>query len=111
MITYTVCRYHATKHRFISLNYEYLLGATTVLEIVGDTCDAICECLKTAYKSARGKNDWIRTADEFYERKNYPNCIRAVDGKHIKMRKPNEIGSQFFSFKKFFSMVLKTVAD
>jgi len=44
----------------------YLLGATTVREIVRDTCDAIWECLKPAYMSARDKNDWIRTADEFY---------------------------------------------
>ena len=45
--------------------------------------------------SARDKNDWIRTADEFYERTNFPNCIGAVDGKHIRIRKPNESGFQF----------------
>ena len=45
------------------------------------------------YMSARDKNDWIRTADEFYERTNFPNCIGAVDGKHLRIRKPNESGS------------------
>ena len=64
---YTVCRYLATGNRFISLHYEYLLGATAVREIVRDTCDAIWECLKLACFSARDKNDWIRTAKEFYE--------------------------------------------
>jgi len=38
---YTV-RYLATDN-FIFLYYEYLLGATTVREIVRGTCDAICE--------------------------------------------------------------------
>ena len=61
--------------------------------------------------SARDKNDWIRTADEFYERTNFPNCIGAVDGKHIRIRKPNESGSQFFSYKNFSSTVLVAVAD
>jgi len=61
--------------------------------------------------SARDKNDWIRTADEFYERTNFPNCIGTVDGKHIRTRKPNESGSQFFNYKNFFSTVLMAVAD
>jgi hypothetical protein len=65
--------------------------------MVRDTCDAICECLKPAYKSARDKTDWIRTADEFYERAYFANCVGAVDAKHIRIRKPNECGSQFFN--------------
>jgi len=61
--------------------------------------------------SARDKNDWIRTANEFYERTNFPNCIGAVDGKHIRIRKPNESGSQFLNYEKFFSTVLMAVTD
>ena len=45
--------------------------------------------------SATDKNGWIRPADEFYERTNFPNCIGAVDGKHIRIRKPNEWISLF----------------
>jgi len=110
MNKYAVCRYLATGNSFISLHYGYLLGATTVGEIVRDTCDAILECLKPAYKSARDKNDWILTADKFYERTNFPNCIGAVEGKHIRIMKPNETGSQFFNYKKFSSTVLTAVA-
>jgi len=61
--------------------------------------------------SARDKNDWIRTADQFYEKTHFPNCIGAVDGKHIMIRKTNENGSQFFNYKNFFSTVLMAVAD
>ena len=35
---------------------------------------------------------------------------RAVDGKHIVTRKPKESGYQFFSYKNFFSAVLRAVA-
>jgi hypothetical protein len=97
MINLTVCRYIATGNSFISLHYEHLLGATPVSEIVSDTGDAIWECLKPACMSARNKNDWICTADELYERTNFPNCIGAVDGKHIRMRKPKEIRSNFLN--------------
>jgi hypothetical protein len=61
--------------------------------------------------SGRDKSDWIRTADVFYERTLSQNCIGAVDGKHIRTRKPSESGSQFFSYKNFFSTILVTVAD
>ena len=61
--------------------------------------------------SVRDKNDWIHTADEFYERTSFPNCKGAVDGKHIRMRKPNKSGSQFFDYKNFFSRFLMAAAD
>jgi hypothetical protein len=91
MIKCTVFGYLATDNSLISLHYEFLLDATTALEIVRLTCDAIWECLKLAYMSAGDKNAWIRTANEYYERRNFPNCIGAVDGKHIRMRNQNEI--------------------
>jgi len=61
--------------------------------------------------SARDKNDWICTADEFCERTNFPNCIGAVDGEHIRIRKPNDSGSQFFNYNNFSSTVIMAVAD
>jgi hypothetical protein len=106
MNTYAVCRYLVMGNSFISLHYDYLLGATTVREIITRICNMIWECLKPAYMSARDKNDWICTADKFYERTNFPNCIAANDGEHITMWKPNESGSQFFNYKNYFSVVL-----
>jgi hypothetical protein len=61
--------------------------------------------------SAGHKNDWIRTADKFYDRTNFSNCIGAVDGKHIRTRKPNESGSQFFNYNNLFPTVRIAVAD
>jgi len=102
--------------RRVTVSFPYIMSTLSVLlltvrEIVRGTGDAIWECLKPAYMSARDKNDWIRTADEFYERTNFPNCKGAADGKHIRIRKPNESGSHFFSFKNFSSTVLVAVAD
>jgi len=45
------------------------------IEIVRDTCDAIWECLKMVCMSARDKNNWMGTADDFYEMINFPDCI------------------------------------
>ena len=61
--------------------------------------------------SDRDKNDWILTADKFHETTDFPDCIGTVDGKLIRIGKPNESGSQFYNYKNFFSTVLMAVAD
>ena len=54
---------------------------------------------------------WLRAAGEFCERSNFPNCLRAVDGKHIRMCKPDNSGSPFFNYKNFISTVFMALVD
>ena len=55
--------------------------------------------------------DWKRIADGFYSRWNFPNCLGALDGKHIVMQVPPKSGSQFFNYKGTFSVVLMALVD
>jgi hypothetical protein len=61
--------------------------------------------------SQKSENDWLRTANEFYDRINFPTCLGAADGKHIRMCKPDDNGSLFFSYKNFLSMLLMALVD
>lgn len=47
----------------------------------------------------------------FYDKWNYPNCLGAVDGKHIVIRQPNNAGSNFYNYKDHHSIILMAVAD
>lgn len=57
------------------------------------------------------ESDWERIANEFYEKCDFPNCIGALDGKHIIMKTPANTGSEYFNYKGLFSTVLMALSD
>ena len=55
--------------------------------------------------------DWLEQAKLFDERWQFPNCLGAVDGKHVAIIPPPGSGSYYFNYKGFHSMVLMAVAN
>ena len=55
--------------------------------------------------------EWIMTSDAFKSAWHFPNCLGAIDGKHIPIKKPVKSGSFYFNYKKFFSIVLMGVVN
>lgn len=54
---------------------------------------------------------WKNAEGGFSQRRNFPNCIAAMDGKHIKIQAPPNGGSLYFNYKKYFSIVLLALVD
>ncbi|XP_073483269.1 uncharacterized protein [Aquarana catesbeiana] len=104
-------RYLATGNSFASLQFEYKLGKSTVSLIVHETCAAIWQVLKELVMKKPTKEDWAKIAEVFWQMCNFPNCVGAVDGKHIRIISPIRSGSKYFNYKKYFSIVLMAVAD
>ncbi len=53
----------------------------------------------------------MEIAEIFWQKTNFPNCVGAVDGKHIRCTNPKNSGSKFFNNKHFFSVVLMAAVD
>lgn len=55
------------------------------------------------------REDFESNGLEFGKRWNFPNVLGCIDGKHIKVRCPDNTGSLYFNYKDFFSMVLLAI--
>ncbi|XP_050505859.1 uncharacterized protein LOC126884104 [Diabrotica virgifera virgifera] len=95
-----------------SLAWHYQMGLTTVHKIIHETCKAIWEELSPNYlRGPSSQQDWKNIAKSFFEVWNFPNCIGALDGKHVNIQAPPKTGSLFFNYKKTFSIVLMAACD
>ena len=57
------------------------------------------------------QDDWKNIAHQFWKRWNFPNCIEALDGKHVIMQALANSDSLFFNYKGTFSLVLMALVD
>lgn len=119
-------RFLATGDSYASFSALFRIAQCTISLIVPEVCDAIFSVLKTGYLkvcvraivsyffsklisacAVSSAEEWTQIANPW----NYPNCIGAVDGKHIVMSAPPNTGSTFYNYKGTHSIVLMAIAD
>lgn len=54
---------------------------------------------------------WKEISLVFENKANFPNCLGAVDGKHVRLVRPQHSGSLFMNYKHFFSVCLMAICD
>lgn len=105
-------RFLATGESYTSLHTQFNMGVSTICEIVPEVCIAIYDCLKSEYMTVPSNEEsWRATSDLFFQKWQFPNCIGALDGKHVVIRKPHHAGSMYHNYKGNESIVLMAIAD
>lgn len=89
----------------------FLIGRPTASNIISETCAVIWNELRKIYFPKRCGEDWRKISKNFYEIWNLPNCIGALDGKHVQFKCPNKSGTLYFNYKKTFSIHLMALCD
>lgn len=87
------------------------MGRSTVSKIVKEVCREIWSTLQPNYLPKPTVEMWKKAEEGFAELWGFPNCIGSIDGKHVKLKCPDNSGSQFFCYKNYFSLVLLAVVD
>ncbi|XP_070550778.1 uncharacterized protein [Ptychodera flava] len=75
-------RFLATGETFRSLSFQFRIGERSVSAIIEETCGALYNAMKEKFlKTPTSKEEWLKIAEEFHQKWNYPCCIGAIDGK------------------------------
>lgn len=96
---------------FKTIALSYRMGQRTVSKIVYDVCGAIWKNLQPIYLPEPTTAMWENIASDFERKWQFYNCLGAIDGKHITLRKPLLSGSSFFNYKLHCSVVLLATVD
>ncbi|XP_055902191.1 uncharacterized protein LOC129938576 [Eupeodes corollae] len=105
-------RFLATGASFADLSFRFLMGKTTVRWCIMQTIQAINKHFTDLVMPVpESPSFWKEISLDFLSNWNFPNCLGAVDGKHVKMFAPRKSGSFNFNYKKCFSTILMAVVD
>jgi len=77
-------RYLASGDSMVSLHYLYLVSKSSITRVIPETCNAIWQVLAPdVLKLPSTTREWERIAEDFEKQWDFPNCVGAIDGKHV----------------------------
>ena len=102
-------RFLATGESYTSLQYQFRINKGTLSLLIPTVCKTISIVLAPCIVCPSSKDEWLEIADRFECRWQLPNCLGAIDGKHVRILHPPGTGSDYFNYKGYFSIVLMAV--
>ncbi|XP_052744688.1 uncharacterized protein LOC128199405 [Bicyclus anynana] len=104
-------RYLGSGNSINDLHFKFKRGRATISRTISSVCQAIWKYVRPLYIEEITVEKLQNIALDFDLKANFPHCFGAIDGKHIRLIKPDKSGSLFYNYKKYFSIVLLAVVD
>lgn len=95
----------------MSISLYFARGDSTVRLIIKESTEVIWNVLNSIYMPVPTQDQFKIIAHRFELLWNLPNCIGALDGKHIRIEKFPHTGSENFNYKHYHSTVLMACCD
>ena len=103
-------RYVASGETFRSLEYQFRISRRSIARRVDKVAEAIIEGMQEEYlKTPKTASKWLEISEKFSQQWNFRNTIGAVDGKHIVLEQPSNLGSHYRNYKGSDSIILFAV--
>ncbi|XP_025162720.1 uncharacterized protein LOC109504126 [Harpegnathos saltator] len=102
-------RYLANGDSMKSISYGFRYN--TVCTIISEICQCIWDELKEKVFLTPTTENWRKIAKDFEVLWDYPNCIGALDGKHIDIVAPPNSRSNYYNYKGKHSINLMAIND
>ena len=105
-------RHFASGDGYVSLQYNFLVSNSAISNLMKEVSQAIIDEFRAEFvKSPRTKEEWLRIAESFKLLWNFHHTLGALDGKHIRVKKPPQSGSSYHNYKKYFSLLMLALVD
>jgi len=104
-------RYLATGDQVLSIALAYRIGESTAYSVIKETCNVLIKILAPEYLRPPVQEEWRNICHGFWKDWNFPNCVGAIDDKHIHIQTPPNSGSLYYNYKKTFSIVMMAACD
>jgi hypothetical protein len=101
----------ATGASFKHLAFEFSMSYSTVGLIVKGTLQILWDILQPLHMPPLTVEKFEKIAEECDSIGNFPQCLGAIDGKHLRIICPAHSGTMYFSYRSYFSNVIQWVAD
>ena len=96
-------RYLASGDSQLTIASSYRISPSTVSRIVTETTQVISDVLvKEGFLEAPSSmEEWTNIANDVELYWNFPNCLRAIGGKHVNIQAPACSDSMYYNYKTF----------
>ena len=109
--SFMFCSFLASRDSYGGLGARFQIATSTVSQIIPEVCDAIWEALSPTEMAPPTLKKWQEIENGFGKRWNFPNCVGAIDSKHVVIQNPAKGGSLYHNYKGTFSLNLMALVD